>query len=296
MSQFTNPTIPTIENNHEVESINDLFKRFTEMTPVIKTFSNSSESNLKKEAKELKKKFQLKHEDALDQAARDKGFKSFNDFRKQFSYWQNLPTVFIYISKYATVRHTKEVYNRRPEDDQSKSIKELMDENTDFTVSKWVNESESFNKSNEPVILLDDHRLGIKLLTVEEKDEFISSLKNNTSYEFSSIKRDEGFLFKFLYFKLDPIEKDNIKHDLEESSKKYDYSFSEMDVETKITEYIDDHFRAYLTTEIYTQDTFEYKSFNVEPDAYIVNGKYYNAVGLHDAMPDQFGPLFHSDY
>ena len=102
MSQFTNPTIPTIENNHEVESINDLFKRFTEMTPVIKTFSNSSESNLKKEANRLKKKLGLKHEDALDQAARDKGFKSFNDFRKQFSYWQSLPTVYIHISNNIT--------------------------------------------------------------------------------------------------------------------------------------------------------------------------------------------------
>ncbi|WP_295022328.1 hypothetical protein [Sulfurimonas sp.] len=293
MSQFSNPPITEVTSDNEV-SFNELIKRFIDVTPVIKTFSNSSSSILTQEANRLKKNSHLKHQDALDQAARDKGFKSFKDFKKQFSYWQSLPTVFIYISKYATVQHTKEVHNRQPEDDQSKSIKELMDENTDFTALKWINKSLSFHKSNESVMLLDNHRLGIKLLTEEEKDDFFRSF-NNASLEFSRIKREEGFLFKFIHFKLEPNVQDKLRNELEESSKKYQYRYLETDAKSKLTEYIDAYFRAYLTAEMYTEDTFEYEHFDVEPDAYIVNGEYYNVVGLHDDIYD-YQPMYDSDY
>ncbi len=242
MSQFSNLTTPQIENNDEVESINDLFKRFTEMTPVIKTFSNSSESNLKNEAKKLEKKLGLQHKDALDEVARKKGFKSFNDFRKQFLHWQNLPTVFIYIAN---------------------------------------------NQANTSVISFDDHRLGIKLLTEEEKAQFFNSQNNRSAIKFGRMSRDSGYLYKFIHFKLDPNMQDKLRNELEESSKKYQYRFLEADFKTKVTEHIDAHFRAYLVAEKYAE---------IYPDAYIVNGEYYNAVGLHDDFYDEFGPLSDSNY
>jgi hypothetical protein len=153
MSQFSDPPISEVTSDKEF-SLNDLIKRFMDDTPVIKTFSNSSESNLKQEAKKLKIKFGLNHEDALDQAAINKGFKSFNDFRKQFSHWHSLPTVFMYISNY---------------------------------------------QANASVISLDNHRLGIKLLTEEEKVEFFNSQNNINAIKFGRMSRDSGYLLDFLH-------------------------------------------------------------------------------------------------
>lgn len=279
MSQLTNPNPHKVEENQK--------KEFSHSATPVRKFSNSLLSNIKQEAKKLKKSLSIKNNEALDKAAVKRGFKSFNDARHQIEYWESLPTVYIYISKRETLHHTKEVFSKLAEDDQSKSIRELI-EDSNSNMVKWLDQTQSFSKHGQPVTLLDNQKFGIRLLNEKEKDEFFADYSQNKSSKFSKIDRNEDYLFKFVYYKLYPEEQTKIRDDLKALSKKLDYyKFSDRDVKEKITNLIDNNLKAYLTTETYTENTFIYEAFDVFPHAYIVNNEYYNAVDLHDASFDQ---------
>jgi len=289
MSTLSNPSISKIENDN-AKSIDDLLSHFNKKISISKTFSNSSLSNLKQEAKKLKKNSSLGYKEHLNAVAIKKGFTSFKDFSNKFKYWENLSPSYIYISKNETVSYTKEVYDRLPKDDKSKSMKELM---KDYNIDR-LNKLESSSVPISPVSILDNHKLGIKLLNQSDKEVFFDV--NKHMKHLSLIDKESDFLFKFIYYKFDPIEEKKIRLDLEESSKKHNYKLSESEVTDRIINLVDNQLHALLTIEKYTENTYVHESYIIYPNAYIINHRYFTAVDLHDAPFDQFGPITDSDY
>jgi|GEM_PF-6927161 len=284
------PHTSTLEIKSETyESIDDLFSKYIKEVSVFKTFSNSSLDSLKHEAKKLKKSSSLEYKNALNKVAIARGFKSFKDYLNQWSYWQNLPTVYIHISKNESFSYSKNVFSRLPQDDKSKSMKELM---RDTSISRF-NVQESISKQGIPIPELDNHKLGIKLLNDIEKEEFFNRYKDLQSIR--RIDREKDFIFKFIHYKLDPAEEKKIRDDREKSMKKLGYQFFETDVEYEITDLIDQQLYALLNTAIYTENTYVDESYSINPNGYIANNTYYNAVGLHDDF-HEFGSFLDSDY
>lgn len=308
--------IPTSEiGNDTYESIDDFFDKYIKEVSIFKTFSNSSLDSLKQEAKKLEKRLSIKHQEALNRAALNRGFKSFKDCKSQFNYWKSLSSVYIYISNGTTLSYTKSVFSRSPQDGKSKSMKELMDstsinrvkvyepfsENSSLTsesVSKTssvaINENESISKKNVPISELDNHKLGIKLLNESEKEDFFISHRDLCSK--NRINREKAYIFKFIHYKLDPVEEKKIREDIEESIKKDGYRFYETNATYQIANLIDEQFYALLNTETYTEDSYVDESYSISPSGYIANNTYYNAVDLHDDIFDQFAPIVDSDY
>lgn len=285
------PHTSTLEIKSDTyESIDDLFSKYIKEVSVFKTFSNSSLDSLKHEAKKLKKSSSLGYKDALNKVAIARGFKSFKDCLKQWSYWQSLPPIYIHISKNTQLSYRKDVFSRLPQDGKSKSMKELM---RDTSINRF-NVQESISKKGIPIPELDNYKLGIKLLNDIEKEEFFNRYKDLQSIR--RIDREKDFIFKFIHYKLDPAEEKKIRDDIAKSIKKDGYRFYETNATYQITDLIDQQLYALLNTEVYTENTYVDESYSINPDGYIANNTYYNAVGLHDDIFDQFAPIVDSDY
>ncbi len=308
---------PTLEIESETyESIDDLFSKYIKEVSIFKTFSGSSSDSLKQEAKKLKKSSSLTHKEALNQIALNRGFKSYKDFSNQLKHWESLPSIYIHVSKNTTLSYRKDVFSRLPQDDKSKSMKELMDssnvnrikvyesfsedgktisENVNETSSVVINANESISEHGKPISELGNHKLGIKLLNQKGKEDFFNKYRDLKPIGVR-INKETDFIFKFIHYKIDPIKEKKIRINLEKSSKKHGYKFSEWDVTNKITELIDQQLYALLNTEKYTEDSYVDESYSINPDGYITNHTYYNAVDLHDDSFNEFGPFLDSDY
>ena len=289
MSTHSSHIPPTEIGNDTYESIDDLFDEFTKKVSVVKTFSNSSLDSLKQEAKKLEKSLSINHKEALNKVALSRGFKSFKDCSNQFKYWQSLPSIYIHISNNTSASYSKDVFSRLPQDDKSKSMKELMR----HTNISRLDVQESTSIRDLPISALDNYTLGIKLLNKTEKDDFLKS--NKDSNRISRINKEKDFIFKFIYYKFDPIEEKKIRNDIEERIKKYGYQFFDTNAEYQITKLIDQQLYALLNTESYTDDTLIRESYSISPDGYITNNTYYDTVDLYDYMPDFFDPISDSD-
>lgn len=199
---------PTQEiGNDTYKSIDDIFSKYTKKADIVKTFSDSSSDSLKQEAKKLKKSSSLTHKEALNQIAVKKGFKSFKDCKNQFNYWKSLPPIYIYISNGTTLSYDKRVFSRLPQDDKSKSMKELMKKIMKNAGDSRFNKKESIFKQSMPIFELDNHKLGIKILNESEKEDFFILHRDLCSQ--NRIDREKDYIFKFIHYKLDPVEEKN---------------------------------------------------------------------------------------
>ena len=83
----------------------------------IPKFSNSSQDNLAKDAKKLKRELNIGYKEALCRAAINHGFDSYSDFNNKFRIWKKLPIVYIFISNNKNRAFTK---------DQNKQLMRLL--------------------------------------------------------------------------------------------------------------------------------------------------------------------------
>lgn len=269
------------------ESFEEFIKQFDEKPVNLYEFSESTLSSIKQEAKKLKKKESLTHQEALDQIAMKKGFKSFNDCRKRHEYWQKLSPVYIVISSYEKVYYTKSIENLLPGSDNTNLTEFPTDSHLHHNVPTEI------SLPNQPVTILDNHRLGLKLLNESEKDDFFNSLEGRT---LTRINREKDYIFMFIHYRFDPEERNKIRSKMEVANKKYDLPFREYELKEKLTELIDKQFHNTLKLHDTTATTEIYEEHIIYPQGYLCDNEYYNAVDLYDAPVDQYGPISGFDY
>lgn len=269
------------------ESFEEFIKQFDEKPVNEYEFSESTLSSIKQEAKKLKKKESLTHQEALDQIAMKKGFKSFNDCRKRHEYWQKLSPVYIVIPSYEKVYYTKSIENLRSGNDNSNS--------TEFPTDSHLqhNAPTEISRPNQPVKILDNHRFGLKLLNESEKEDFFNSLEDSN---LTRSNREKDYIFMFIHYRFDPQERNKIRSKMEATNKKYDLPFREYELKEKLTELIDRQFHNALKLHYTTATTEIYEEHSIYPEAYLCDNEYYNAVDLYDAPFDQYGPISGLDY
>ena len=255
-------------------------------------FSPSSKTNLTKNAKRLVKSTGITLHDARNKIAIENGFKSFPDFQKQFNIWEEQSTVYIYLSNYNSITHTKNVYEKTSIDSPDTPIKDILGITYSDAHRDRVNNEESFRKNyqvvNFPVSSIDNHKFGIKQVSNEEMDIFLKSFNHNNNYYRNIINPEEGFLFKFIHFKLDPKERIKIQEEHEASAKKYKHKVLKWEITREITVLMDKHLDKITRLTGYTENQYIEERFRISDNSFIVNNEYFNGNGLYDSDEEFF--------
>lgn len=255
-------------------------------------FSPSTITNTTKKAKKLAKSTGIKLREARDRVAQEYGFKSFPDLNRKHIAWEKLPTVYIYLSRYTSIRHSQEVYDKLDTDEYDVEIKDILGNEYNDAYRERVNDEESFSTYyqvfNFHIDKIDNHKLGITQVSNEERDIFFETFNNKNIYGHDRIDLNEGYLFKFIHFRFDPTIRTKIEKKHEESSKKYNYKVFKEDITREITEYLDKELQKITTIKTYTEDKYIEEEFDISDHSFIVDGEYFNGVGLYDSIEDDF--------
>lgn len=137
-------------------------------------------------------------------------------------------------------------------------------------------------KPNTEIIDIINNTQGIKFLNEVETNIFFNSYNKEQHIWSSELNKEKDTIIKFTKYRFSPDLLINIKKRYEKSVNEFGHNFyNDNDIENSLIEIIDN--------ELWSLLPHDYNAYQlIDPQAYIINNRYYNVVDLHEMYVDEY--------